>query len=532
MTDPITPEDARQALDSDRPVALIDVREPLDYSDGHAEGSTPLPRKRLEFRLPEVVPGETARVILCDQRGERAHLDADWLSLLGYGNVTYVDGGMEAWEAAGLETIEAHEGVHATASNYPSKEFGERVQVEEDLEQIRPDELEELLDTDEEDVLVTDVRTPEEYNELTIPGALNVEGVDLGLYVDELREEDRTVVVNCGGRTRSIIGTATLRKLGIEDVYELENGTMGWELAGHELEHGADRHVRKMDVDEEYRAEIRSRVDELRDEHDIPAVSVEAFRDLLDDEPVVYPVDVRTREEYEEGHVPNSISVPGGQAIQTTEQHFAVRNGTVVFISNDRIRASITAYWFAEMGFPNVAVLADGLDGWRDAGRPVETGHGRPPLKRTEIEEMVASIPASELADLLDSGSPDVVDVGASEHFERGHVPGATWVPRYHLEGWLDGRDVESGDPLVLTSEEGDVATYAAAALQHELDYGNVRVLAGGTAAWADDDRPLADGTDGMAFEPRDEIPKPYHQGDWAKRTYLDWEEALGEQFA
>ncbi|MFB6161134.1 MAG: rhodanese-like domain-containing protein [Haloferacaceae archaeon] len=532
MADEITPEDAQRALRSDRQVAVIDVREPIDYCRSHVPGSTPVSRRELEARLPAVVPDRHAGVILCDRRGERAHLDADWLERLGHEDVAYLAGGMEAWEAAGLDTVEAHEGVHATASHFRSKEFGERVQVEEDLEQIRPSELADLREDGTEDVLLADVRTPEEYRESTIPGALNVEGVDLGLYVDRLRDEDQPVVVNCGGRTRSIIGTATLEKLGVENVYELENGTMGWELAGYDLERGADRHVRAMEVDEEYRDAVRTETDALLDEQDVPTVTNDEFRALLaDDEEVVYPVDVRTREEYEAGHVPNAIHVPGGQAIQTTDEHFAVRNGTVVFVSNDRVRAAITAYWFAEMGFPNVAVLAAGLDGWRADGRPVETGRGRAPPKRDEIEVAVTYVSASALADRVGPDGPSVVDVGPGEQFERGHVPGARWVPRYELEGWLDDTGVETDDPVVLACPDGEVSTYAAAALDYELGYENVCVLAGGTDAWGDADRPLETGTDGMAFERRDEIPKPYHQGDWAKRTYLEWEEKLGEKF-
>ncbi|WP_459655385.1 rhodanese-like domain-containing protein, partial [Achromobacter xylosoxidans] len=51
-----------------------------------------------------------------------------------------------------------------------------------------------------------------------------------------------TIVVNCAGRTRSIIGAQTLINLGVPNpVYALENGTQGWYLADFELDHGASR---------------------------------------------------------------------------------------------------------------------------------------------------------------------------------------------------------------------------------------------------------------------------------------------------
>ncbi|WP_410767530.1 hypothetical protein [Haloferax sp. DFSO60] len=58
-----------------------------------------------------------------------------------------------------------------------------------------------------------------------------------------------------------------------------------------------------------------------------------------------------------------------------------------------------------------------------------------------------------------------------------------------------------------------------------------MRVLDGGTSAWKDGGYTLEDGDGGMQFEPRDVVPKPYHQGEWAKRTYLEWEEELGQLY-
>jgi hypothetical protein len=50
------------------------------------------------------------------------------------------------------------------------------------------------------------------------------------------------VIVNCAGRTRSIIGTQSLVNAGIPNpVAALRNGTIGWKLAGQELDHGASR---------------------------------------------------------------------------------------------------------------------------------------------------------------------------------------------------------------------------------------------------------------------------------------------------
>ena len=55
-------------------------------------------------------------------------------------------------------------------------------------------------------------------------------------------DPDTLVVVNCAGRTRSIIGCQSLSNAGIPNrVVALKDGTMGWDLAGFECERGATR---------------------------------------------------------------------------------------------------------------------------------------------------------------------------------------------------------------------------------------------------------------------------------------------------
>jgi rhodanese-related sulfurtransferase len=530
MTEPITPTATKAALDDpNRQIAVIDVREPLNYSEGHIYESTPVPRSDLEVRLPSVVPSGQATIVIVDRAGERAAHDADWLEFLGYPDVRFMQGGMAAWTDAGLEIVDAHDGVYATAFNFPSKDFGEQVEVEDEPERLGPAELQAMRE--DEDVLLADVRTPEEYEESTVPGALHVEGVDLSLYLDRLRDGSEPVVVHCGGRTRSIIGTSTLEKLGYEDVYELENGTMGWELAGNELEHGADRHVRDLNLEKDVRADLRERTDDLLDDTGVGRLSVATVRNLLDDEEVTYLVDVRTTAEYKSGHLPGSLSIPGGQAIQTTDEHFPVRNGTIVFLSDDGVRAAITAYWFDRMGFPHVFILEGGLEAWKEAGESLKSGQADQALPGLDaVDELATQISSTVLEDLQQEGTLLVVDIDASERFIDGHVPGAQWVPRSELDEWLE-TEVDRDKPVVLTSREGKRARYAAAAMVRYLDRGNVRWLAGGTAGWAESGRKLETGESGLVVEPRDNVPKPYHQGDWAKQTYLEWEEALGEKY-
>lgn len=246
------------------------------------------------------MPNRSTPVVLCDERGERAARDARWLAALGYGDVGYLDGGVAAWREAGFNLVEAEGDVHATAFNYGSKAFGERVEAARDLPKLDPDELAARRD----EVAVVDVRNPPEYERWgTIPGSVNVEGFDLPLYVEAVREGDEPVVVHCAGRTRSIIGAATLQELGVDDVYELENGTMGWQLAGYDLADGSGR-PGDLEVDPDRYDRLREAAERLLRDADAGFVSpaeLERLEEAVDDRQTVYVFDVRTGEEYAGG---------------------------------------------------------------------------------------------------------------------------------------------------------------------------------------------------------------------------------------
>ena len=71
----------------------------------------------------------------------------------------------------------------------------------------------------------------------------------------------------------------------------------------------------------------------------------------------MYLIDPRTEAEYAAGHIPGFRWFPGGQAVQRSDEVMAVRQGHVVFACDRTVRASMTASWFRQMGFPNVYVV-------------------------------------------------------------------------------------------------------------------------------------------------------------------------------
>ena len=123
--------------------------------------------------------------------------------------------------------------------NVPSKAFGEWVEHHYRTESVEARELKAWIDA-KRDMVVLDSRTLEEFTRMSIPTGISVPGGELAYRVGDIVPDPKTlIVVNCAGRTRSILGAESLRRAGIPNrVVALRNGTMGWELAGLRCDRG------------------------------------------------------------------------------------------------------------------------------------------------------------------------------------------------------------------------------------------------------------------------------------------------------
>jgi rhodanese-related sulfurtransferase len=359
---------------------------------------------------------------------------------------------------------------------------------------------------------------------------MNVPGGDLILWADALKQKPQTtVIVNCAGRTRSIIGTAALHRLGVTNVRALKNGTMGWLLAGFELESRPLRVASTAPAESRIKAGDLAR--QLAQDEKIPQLSMDELLDLLNSRlnaGVTYVIDVRSAKEYEAGHIPGSLTVPGGQAVQRADDFMAVRNARVIFISSESARAVMAAYWYRQMGFRDVSVLQGGLRAWVDNGKPL--GFGAPPTEPLGWETAKKNarlVGPTELAVRLQKFSIWLVDVGTSVDFEAGHVPGAQWISRGWIEPKLPERFPDRDRAIVITCPDGRSSAFACRALSG-LGYTDVAVLDGGVRAWAAADYPTEKGLDLCLVEPNDVVLSPSIRGSKEDmKHYLEWEMKL-----
>jgi rhodanese-related sulfurtransferase len=507
-----------QLMSSRALYAVFDIRERGEYNARQIPFTSSLPRSQIEFRIGELVPVPTISLVVYDEGGERAALAARTLAELGYSDVAVLDGGLAAWEREGLPL--------SSGVNVPSKAFGEKVQEEDAVPDVSPEELKQWLDAGA-NVVIFDVRTPEEYGRFCIPGGLNVPGGDLVLWAHELKRQPQTrYVVNCAGRTRSIIGTAALKRLGLDNVVELRNGTMGWVLAGFQLEAKPGRGAAPAPA--ESRARAQELALEIARRENIVWASFEQVRAIIQGTAAGYVTDVRSEAEYAAGHIPGSINVPGGQAVQRADDFMAVRNGKIIFVSQQSARAVMAAYWYGRMGFPDVAVLREGIAGWAESGNELERGPAQgEPLGFAAARDRLKLLAAKESRALLNDASARILDVGASSDYKDAHLPRAIWISRGWLELKLPAMVPDRSAALLISCRDGRQSVFAASALT-AIGYGNVSVLEGGTDAWRAAGYETESGLLSCWSEPNDVVLSPSVTGDKAAmRRYLDWEVQL-----
>jgi rhodanese-related sulfurtransferase len=505
-------------LEAESPLALVDVREHGEYNAAHIPGSSSLPRRLIEFRLQRLVPCPRVQVVLVDDDARRASLAAPTLQQMGFTSVAVLEGGLNRWASEGLPT--------EWGMNVPSKAFGERVEAEQQVRTIHALELDQRLRNGER-LLILDSRTPEEYQEFCIPGGRSVPGGELAYRAGQLVEsvQPSLVVVNCAGRTRSIIGARILQRMGLPNVVSLKNGTAGWTLAGLQLERGADR-LSLPEPDPESLAASEAFAARLCSEDGVERLDVEAVRQLAAASECVYLIDVRTAAEYGAGHIPGFSWFPGGQAVQRADDLVGVRAAHIVFCCDGLVRAAVAGSWFRQMGYPRVSIVEGGVTAWRNAG--LELAHGPEesvPFGLGEAQARAKTLTPSQLEAQLES-RPTIVFVETSRQFASGHLAGARWLSRSWLELQVGSIQSDRGQSMVVTDSDGRSAALAASTLA-DLGYQSVATLQGGMRAWRAAGLPVEQGLSGVMQPPDDVVPSGLERSTAEAIEYLRWETAL-----
>jgi rhodanese-related sulfurtransferase len=513
MTNKMAPAELRRRWRAGEEVALLDVREEGPYSLAHPFFAVSVPLSQIELRIGGLVPRLTASVVVYDNGEGYAERAITRIAALGYTDISILDGGLQAYTRIG----EVFRDV-----NVPSKAFGELVEAIRHTPSLSANEAKALIEA-EPNLVVLDARRFEEYRIMSIPRGVSVPGGELAYRAREIAASaDTTIIVNCAGRTRSIIGTQSLINAGLPNrIFALRNGTIGWTLAGHGVERGkTDRFLQRPDATRSVAiAEAKAWAERVG----VPVIDRRTFDSFLTQaaERTLHLLDVRTPQEYERGHPPGFISAPGGQLVQAIDEWVAVRGARLVLFDDDGVRARMTASWLVQMGWEAHVLGLDAI---------AATEIGTPPPHRP-LRPSVGSA-TIDIADLATQGGPTIVDLARSPAYAAGHIPGAHFVLASRFAEDLPR--VPGNGPIILTSNDGDEALFALADATASTPR-QVAVLNGGTRAWIESKGSLESDRHSWISQPDDVYKRPYEGTDnaaSAMQAYIDWELQLVAQLA
>ncbi len=489
MATSINAKSLMSALLDGSEIAVIDPREEGSYGLEHLLLAVNVPLSRFELEIRDLVPRLSTRLVLCDGSDGLSERALPLLEAAGYSDISILEEGTKGWDKAGFELF--------SGRFTPSQLFGEYLSERENTRQITATELKEKMDTGEK-IVVLDSRPPDEYCLSSIPSGIDTPVAELVYRIHDLVPDPETlVVVNCAGKTRSVLGSQSLIYAGLPNpIAALQHGTMGWYLAGLELDHGATA-ISTGPISTEADAWGRAAAKKIANKFGVQTISLEEL-EIWQSESMdrsLYMLDVRFPEEYEAGHLPGSRPAPGGQIAGSSGYYIATQKARIVLVDDTGVRATVIAAFLLQQGWADVRVLGGDLP-----QHGLEVGPYSPAVP--ELDHLsIDEISPDELSATLLQGGTAVVDFASSLKHHGGHIPEAWWALRSRIGE--DVRALPDVDTYVATSPDGKLARLAAHDLA-KLTQAKVFALAGGTDAWQAAGLPLAKGLEQAAGIPND----------------------------
>ena len=346
-----------------------------------------------------------------------------------------------------------------------------------------------------------DVRERGEYALGQIPGACPLPRGLLEIRLEHMVPwKHLPVVLYSNTEHRSRLAAVTCLILGYSDVRVLAGGIEQWEASGGDPVYGVNVLGKTF-------GEALSVTDQV---HQVEADELAA---LIDEGAVV--IDARTRSEYDKGHIPGAVHVPGGELVPQAMRaglDDSSRTQAVVVHCAGRTRSILGAYLLSSAGLANVHALRNGTMAWVMSGRELER-EGREALPRiaeTGVAEAAAKARAfaAEFVDGVGAQGVSVaaaralaedvpvyfIDVRLEEEFDRGHLPGAVACPVGQLANAVD-EFLPVRDAHLICYSGGQTRARIGAALLARIGYRSVSWLDGGFRAWREADGPVVSDT-------------------------------------
>ncbi len=364
----VRPADVATELVENPPI-LIDVRSQEEWdSNGYIEGALHIWINEFMSRRDEWPADKEANIVIYCASGVRGSIATVMMRLMGYSNVRNMSGGMNAWVAAELPVVGVPEAVveEFSLETYLADYIAA---LPNTFNAIRVPDLAAELDSGAE-LLLVDVRTPDEYGEGFIEGAINIPLNELTLHLDMLPNLDQAIVVYCGSGHRSALAMTALNLLGYSNVRSMLSGVNAWTGAGLPLSQEAVE--APVGTAPEFDPAVFEAVDAYMTA--IPAGyytvrAADLSTELIENPPVL--IDVRTDSEWAEGHIEGAIHISLRDLFTLRDQWPQDPTTPIVIYDNPTHRSSIAMTVLRMLGYENVRVLAGGVGAWTAAELPL-----------------------------------------------------------------------------------------------------------------------------------------------------------------
>ena len=401
-------------LSDNKEMSFIDVREIGQHTEGHPFFSISIPYSIFEYRLLELVPNKNVRVVLFDNNDGIASLAAKQAKLIGYANIFILENGIDGWLNEGFELFDG--------INVPSKSFGELVEHKYNTPSITSNELFNKQQQ-KKDLIILDGRPFEEYQKMSIPGSICCPNAEIPYKISSLVKNTKTeIIINCAGRTRSIIGAQALINFGIENkVYALENGTQGWFLSDLKLDYGKKNYLNIKPNKEEVK-KLNSRIKSLLIDNEIEIINLKKANDLISKrDRSTFIFDVATKKSLKD-NISFIKNVPGGQLVQATDNFVGVLNSQIILLDEgDLVRSGITALWLKKLNF-DCYVLDVKYEEIKNLNCKNNKEYNNQTAQKLTLDQL------KNMRNIL------IFDIRNSTDFCKSRLKQSTWLNRYNIK--------------------------------------------------------------------------------------------------
>ena len=342
----VSPDEFEKVI-KEKDVQLVDVRTPKEYTIDHLKGAVNIDFKKRTFPDYVNVLDKNKPVAVYCHTANRSGKAALIMQSLGFKKIYDLDGGIKAWRAANkplsTEDNPKNQKIQKLIKEKAATLKGKNV-VGKD-HQIGVDEFDKLVKSGK--VRLVDVRTPKEYAEGHIEGAINVDWKNRH-FADNIQKavgNEKPVAIYCRSGNRATRAMYAMDALGYNEVYNLEHGIKSWNAAKKPiktLEVKGD--IRHLDVDN-FNNAILGHAGKL--------------------------VDVRTPSEYANYHIPGAVNIDYKNDNFKEEFNKLDKKTPVLIYCRSGVRSGRARDILEKEGF-KVYNLDHGIKAWKAEGMPVE----------------------------------------------------------------------------------------------------------------------------------------------------------------